>query len=106
MGRKPRSDAMFSGLGKLDRLGDPKSQAAVDWHKKNAWFKADVLVKALGGLVTDPALAYTAQSAALGAAVANGATKSDLQAWRKSYGAKPDPKLSAIVKMLDKASAK
>lgn len=90
----------------MSHLGDEKSQAAADWHKKNAWFKASDLHKGLGALIVDATLDYATKSSALGAAVANGTTKSDVQAWRKSYGDKPDGKQGAIVKALDTAIAK
>lgn len=106
LGTKPRSSALGGGLRYVAYLGDEKNDKAVAWRKKNAWFKPADLVKALGDVIADPAADFSVTHAALEAAVANGAAKKDLQAWRKTMGDKPGVKQTSIAKSLDDAIAK
>ena len=103
LAQKPRS-ATFpptNGFSDIAYLGDPKSSAATEWKKKNTYFKSDAVVKALGDIVLDPAVGFMQKVSSIDTAVAHGATKKDLQAWRKA-----NEKDISTVKHLDKAIEK
>lgn len=90
----------YTGLTLIAQLADEAGEAA-EWRKKHAWFKQGPLVKALGEALVDPNTGYAARSGALDAAVKLGATKADLEAWRKTFGDKPPEGFATFVAKLD-----
>jgi hypothetical protein len=95
----------YTGLTLIAQLGQDGAEAT-EWRKKHAWYKQDALVKALGEAIIDPSTGYSARSGALDAAVKNGATKANLEAWRKTFGEKPPEWFATFVARLDEAIKK
>lgn len=105
--QKPHGDQAppFTALQLIAQLGDDTPDANA-WRKKNTWFKPEAMVKALGEVITDPMSGYAPRTGAIDAAVKHGATKSELQAWRKTFGTPPPDHLVKIAEKLDDAIAK
>lgn len=93
----------FTIFSNLVYLADPNNKDAKSWRGSNPWFEAPVLIEALGDVIADPDAGYMPRSSALKAALAHGATKQQLVAWRAPYGDKPAGKDASIVADLDKA---
>lgn len=102
LGQKPRGDRAppFVALTHIGHLADD-APAVKEWRKKNTWFKPDEVVKALGDVIMDPTTGHSPRFGALDAALKLGATKTDLEAWRKTFGDSPTDTLEAIAKRLD-----
>lgn len=105
--QKPHGDKApaFTALTLIGHLGEDVVETTT-WKKEHPWFNANAVVKALGDVVTDPATGYAPRMGAVDAAVKLGASKKDLEAWRKTFGAKPDESTASITKKLDDEIAK
>lgn len=86
----PRTDKMppWTIMGTLGNVGEGKGASFDKWKAASTWFDAAALRKALGGIVLDGKANWMARTGAVKAAIALGATKADLDAWKKKLDAK------------------
>jgi hypothetical protein len=91
--------------GDLSYLADPSHDKAAKWRAAHRWFKPAELRKALGSIIVDPAAGWMARTGALEAAVALGATRAELGAWRKRYRDGAPSSDGHVVRALDKVLA-
>lgn len=84
----PRSEdyPAWDYLMTLKWLSSDDSPTVKDWRKEAPWFDPAALRKALVPVILDPAASELVRERAVDVAVAQGATRADLEAWKKALG--------------------
>lgn len=103
----PRTDKFppWTMFGRIQNVGEGKGDSFDKWKAGAKWFDAAAVRKSLAGVVLDKKANWMARTGAVKAAIALGATKAELDDWKKKLDAK-ETNDKYVIDAIDKEGGK